>query len=205
MRPLLTLHCVAVATLAVMAVSSTPAVANDVPSLFGHKPKTVPPKIYPVLENRYIKQFSGPTISPCGPCFGFHKTQWRSWADACGEPHEAAPTRVTSSTTEEAPAPTDADKKEDKNGNGEKKDDKKPEEKKPPEKNSLLSPPPILLIPKVDTTKNDTVIPVPKATIPISIPVLDNNLIVAPRTLTTPQFPEVKLLVVPTLPTVQVK
>ncbi len=202
MRPFSTLHRVAVATLAVMAASSTPAVADEIPTLFGHKTKSVPPKIYPVLENRYIKQFSGPTISPCGPCFGFHKTQWRSWADACGEPHEAAPTRVTSSTPEEAPAPTDADKKDDKNGNGEKKDDKKTEEKKPVEKNSLVSPPPALLIPKVDTAKNDIVIPVPKATVPISIPVLNNIQIVAPSTLTVP---EVKLLVVPTLPTVQVK
>lgn len=205
MRPLLTFHRVAMATLAVIAVSSATSVANDVPSLFGHKPKTVPPKLYPVLDNRYFKQFSGPTISPCGPCYGFHKTQWRSWADACGEAQEAAPTRVTSSPPEEAPAPTDADKKEDKNGNGEKKDDKKTEEKKPVEKNSLLSPPPALLIPKVAATKSDIEIPMPKVTIPISIPVLNNNQIVAPGTLTVPQLLEVKLLVVPTLPAAHVK
>lgn len=187
MRPLLSLHRVALATLAVMAVSSTPAVADEIPTLFGHKTKSVPPKIYPVLENRYIKQFTGPTISPCGPCFGFHKTQWRSWADACGEPHEAAPTRVTSATPEEAPAPADADKKDDKNGNGEKKDDKKTTEK-----NSQLALPPAILIPKVDPVT--VAIPVLKPTMPITIPVTPNgNKIVAPSTLTIPVLPIVQL------------
>lgn len=194
MRPMLTLHRVALATLAVMAASSAPAVADEIPTLFGHKTKSVPPKIYPVLENRYIKQFSGPTISPCGPCFGFHKTQWRSWADACNEPQEAAPTRVTIVTPEEAPAPADADKKDDKkdekkpddkNGNGEKKDDKKTTEK-----NSQLALPPAILIPKVDPVT----IPVLKPTMPISIPVVPNgNKIVAPSTLTIPALPIVQV------------
>lgn len=187
MRPLLSLHRVALAILAVMAASSTPAVADEIPTLFGHKTKSVPPRIYPVFENRYIKQFTAPTISPCGPCFGFHKTQWRSWADACGEPQEAAPTRVTSAAPEEAPAPVDADKKDDKkpddkNGNGEKKDDKKPTEK-----NSQLALPPAILIPKVDPVA--IAIPVLKPTMPISIPVANGNLIVPPSTLTIPVLP----------------
>jgi len=199
MRPLLTLHRVAVATLAVMAVSSTPVIADEIPKLFGHKTKSVPPKIYPVLENRYIKQFTGPTISPCGLCFGFHKTQWRSWADACGEPHEAAPTRATSAAPEEAPLPTDADK----NGNGEKKDDKKPDDKngngekkddkKTTEKNTLLAPPPAILIPKVDPVTNVIAIPVLKPTMPISIPVANGNRIVPPSTLAIPQLPVVQV------------
>ena len=203
MHPLLTLHRVALATLALMAASSAPAVADEIPTLFGHKTKSVPPRIYPVLENRYIKQFTGPTISQCGPCFGFHKTQWRSWADACGEPQEATPTRMVSVAPEEAPAPADADKKDDKNGNGEKKDDKKPDDKngngekkddkKTTEKNTLLAPPPAILIPKVDPVTNVIAIPVLKPTMPISIPVANGNSIVPPSTLAIPQLPIVQM------------
>ncbi|QEL17223.1 hypothetical protein [Limnoglobus roseus] len=48
-------------------------------------------KIYPKSEAHYIKQFSGPTISPCGPCFGYNRTQWRSWGEACNEPQPVDP------------------------------------------------------------------------------------------------------------------
>lgn len=48
-------------------------------------------KLYPKSEARYIKQFAGPTISPCGPCFGYYRTQWRSWGEACNEPQPVDP------------------------------------------------------------------------------------------------------------------
>lgn len=38
--------------------------------------------VYPLSERRYIKQFAHPTIAP-GSCFGYFKTQWTSWPEAC--------------------------------------------------------------------------------------------------------------------------
>jgi hypothetical protein len=45
------------------------------------------PKSYPIFEHKFIKGIPGPTVS-CngGSCFGYHHTQWRSWAEACNEP-----------------------------------------------------------------------------------------------------------------------
>lgn len=45
-----------------------------------HAPYKCP--VYPLSERRYIKQFGHPTIAP-GSCFGYFKTQWTSWPEAC--------------------------------------------------------------------------------------------------------------------------
>jgi hypothetical protein len=39
-------------------------------------------KIYPLFERRYITQFPCPTVAP-GTCFGYRKTQWTRWDEAC--------------------------------------------------------------------------------------------------------------------------
>ena len=74
----------------------------------------------PLLEKRYIRQFCRPTIAP-DSCFGYHKTQWSAWTQACPNwgpdlPHpgpymfqrnpNAAPApQPTPNTTAPAPAP----------------------------------------------------------------------------------------------------
>ncbi len=37
---------------------------------------------YPFSDKRYIRQFCHPTICP-GSCFGYFKTQWTPWGQAC--------------------------------------------------------------------------------------------------------------------------
>jgi hypothetical protein len=44
----------------------------------------------PVFDSRYIKKYCGPTVN-CESCFGFYRTQWRSWAEACNEPEPETP------------------------------------------------------------------------------------------------------------------
>ena len=39
-------------------------------------------RMYPVFDNRYIRQYCKPTINP-GSCFGHYKTQWTPWGGAC--------------------------------------------------------------------------------------------------------------------------
>ena len=43
-------------------------------------------KIYPLSDQRYIKQFCHPTICP-GSCFGVFKQQWNRWDAACPNWH----------------------------------------------------------------------------------------------------------------------
>lgn len=81
------LRTLAVGTLA-LSWFAPGLVAGDKPlrHLFGPvAPAPKPAKPYPMAENRYIKQFAGPTLS-CGACFGYYPTQWRPWGEACGEP-----------------------------------------------------------------------------------------------------------------------
>lgn len=83
--PRLALGALAAAYLAVPA----PAADKPIRTLLGVTPPAPKaPKAYPLAENRYIKQFAGPSIS-CGACFGFYHTQWRSWEEACNEPRPA--------------------------------------------------------------------------------------------------------------------
>lgn len=74
-------------TVAATLLASIPAVADHpIRSYFGVAPSAPkPPKPYPILENRFIKQYSGPSVS-CSACYGYHHTTWRPWAEACGEP-----------------------------------------------------------------------------------------------------------------------
>jgi len=39
-------------------------------------------RMYPVFDNRYIRQFCKPTINP-DSCFGHYKTQWTRWGQGC--------------------------------------------------------------------------------------------------------------------------
>jgi hypothetical protein len=70
--------------------SGAGGVANTIPRCSRHNGLTQ----YPLSEKRYIKQFCNPTIAP-GSCFGYHKTQWTAWGDACpqwcNDPAVAAP------------------------------------------------------------------------------------------------------------------
>jgi hypothetical protein len=80
------------------AVSLAPAAsAADKPlrDLFAGSKTPKAPHPYPLSDRHYIKQFAAPTIG-CGSCFGYHATQWRSWAEACHEPQivEPGPQRV---------------------------------------------------------------------------------------------------------------
>jgi hypothetical protein len=67
-------------------------------------------KINPKFEYFYIKHYPQPHIN-CGTCFGYYKTQWKSWGEACGQPEEVIitdPGAPVSGSKEAAPAPKPA-------------------------------------------------------------------------------------------------
>lgn len=116
---------------AVAAVAVTAGGATAQTPLFGGslshgKRGQVDNKIYPLSENKYIKQFPGPRVS-CGACFGFYKPSVRPWHEACGEPEPenfGPKTYSGGSAVPDLPDPPVGDKKPadptpvDKNGKG---------------------------------------------------------------------------------------
>ncbi len=99
-----------------MASCGDGIVRSYVNDLFAGKKAATPhaTKAYPILEQRYIKQFAGPRVA-CDACFGYHHTQWRTWADACGEPVviEQPVAKPMNPVVEPAPAPKVMPKKSD--------------------------------------------------------------------------------------------
>jgi hypothetical protein len=147
------------------------------------------PRIYPKFERRYINSFPKPHIN-CGACFGYYPTQWRSWAEACGQQeveYSAAPQPDVKSAEPKPKAPEVA-----------------PQPKVPaPLPVPLPDPKPVDPKP-VDPKKPDepgktSLLPVPATTVSISIPEPP----VAKPAPPAPQTPIIPLI--PTLPNVNVK
>jgi hypothetical protein len=138
------------------------------------------PRIYPKFENRYIKSFPKPHIN-CGACFGYYPTQWRSWAEACGQPeveYSAAPQQEVKPV-----APPKAP-------------EVAPQPKVPVPLPVPLPDPKPADPKKPDEPGKTTLLPVPAMTVSISVPE-------PARQAPPPQVPIIPLI--PTLPNVNVK
>jgi len=89
-------------SLMLVATLAMSAVAAD------HRQPKYP--VYPKAESLYLKRFTQPQIN-CGACFGYYKTQWRSWSEACGEPETVYTSPSAAKPVEKVPEPKSADPK----------------------------------------------------------------------------------------------
>ncbi len=157
--------------------------------------------IYPKAESLYIKRFTTPQVH-CGTCFGYYKTAWRSWSEACNEPE----IQYSNSTPEGKPALEKAP--DPKLSNPDVKPtipDVKPLDPKP------IDPKPADLKPMLPRVPDPVPLPDPKGTgpgkssfLPVPVPATPVSISVpVPEAPPAPPVPTIPLI--PTLPQVNVK